>query len=367
VGYAGGYIAGGGHTTLAGLYGMAADNVLSIEVVTANGTFVTASSTSNPDLFWALRGGGGSTFGVVTSVTIRVFPKLPVTTSLFNYTTAAANTSNDVFWAGVRAYFAEMPRFVDAGTYSYFWIYNRTGVLSFEMRPFFAPNHTVDSFDVLTRPLFDKLRSLGIHPTPYTVAHPDYLSAFNSAWGANVAATVVGRTNSISGSRLFPRAIFESPARFDALMAALRRHSADGRMFGGYHLAPGTRAGARLADNAVNPAFRTAVAMLITMSAVPDNATPTQVGAASRHLEEGLARWRAVSPDGGSYGNEGHVMEPDWRASFYGDKYKRLLEVKRQWDPKGVFYATTGVGSEDWEVRDGDQGIQTQNGRLCRV
>ena len=45
----------------------------------------------------------------------------------------------------------------------------------------------------------------------------------------------------------------------------------------------------------------------------------------------------------------------------------KLLEIKKKWDPKGVFYATTAVGRENWVVKDGDQGAQTQNGRLCRV
>lgn len=71
VGYAGGYIAGGGHTPLSGLYGMGADQALAFEVVTADGKFMTASETSNPDLYWALQGGGGSTYGIVTSVIVR--------------------------------------------------------------------------------------------------------------------------------------------------------------------------------------------------------------------------------------------------------------------------------------------------------
>ena len=51
---------GGGHSPLSSIYGMAADHLLSMEVVLPSGAFVTASDTSNPDLFWALRGGGGS-------------------------------------------------------------------------------------------------------------------------------------------------------------------------------------------------------------------------------------------------------------------------------------------------------------------
>ena len=50
---------GGGHSPLSSIYGLAADQVLAMEVVLASGRFVTVTEESDPDLFWAIRGGGG--------------------------------------------------------------------------------------------------------------------------------------------------------------------------------------------------------------------------------------------------------------------------------------------------------------------
>jgi FAD/FMN-containing dehydrogenase len=64
---------GGGLGWLMGIHGLAADNLLSVELVKADGAVVNVNATSDPDLFWALRGGGGN-FGVATSLEYRVHP-----------------------------------------------------------------------------------------------------------------------------------------------------------------------------------------------------------------------------------------------------------------------------------------------------
>jgi len=366
VGFAGGYVAGGGHTPMSGYYGMAADNIEALGVVTAAGRFIIASSTSHPDLFWALRGGGGSTFGVVTSVIVRAHPKMPIVTSTFTYSTGA-NITKEVFWQGTRKWWEMFPTLADAHTYSYFWIWAEPDdQLTFQMMPFWAPGHTIESSNALLEPWFTHLRGLGIQVTPKTTLYDSFYSAYNDNWGNDT----VGGSTGLPGNRIFPRGNWEDPEKFERMFTAIKNQSMTGHTIGGYHQAPQNRLNV---DNAVSSAWRHALSMLIGFVPVEggENATAVQMQEAARALtEDVLGPWREVAPEsdyGGSYGNEANVVEPRWQSSFYGTQYERLLEVKRKWDPKGVFYATTSVGSEGWEVRDGEWGTQTQNGRLCRV
>jgi FAD/FMN-containing dehydrogenase len=75
----GGLTLGGGFGYLMGRHGLAIDNLLSVDLVTAAGEVINVSATDHPDLFWAIRGGGGN-FGVVTSFEFQVHPIGPMVT-----------------------------------------------------------------------------------------------------------------------------------------------------------------------------------------------------------------------------------------------------------------------------------------------
>ncbi|MCO5585733.1 hypothetical protein L7F22_039669 [Adiantum nelumboides] len=112
----GGFLQGGGHSPLSPFLGLAADNVVEMKVVTADGNLQTANACQNRDLFWALRGGGGGTFGVVISCTHITYPPLlnvvnvhfkasSSNVTLFeellaNFVYLQSSLSEDNFWAG---------------------------------------------------------------------------------------------------------------------------------------------------------------------------------------------------------------------------------------------------------------------------
>jgi hypothetical protein len=76
VGAAGGWISGAGHSALSNHLGLGVDNVLQVRGVLPNGIYVTANECQNHDLWFAWRGGGGSTFGVDFEMTTRANPKV---------------------------------------------------------------------------------------------------------------------------------------------------------------------------------------------------------------------------------------------------------------------------------------------------
>jgi FAD/FMN-containing dehydrogenase len=87
---------GGGWGYLARKHGLSCDNLLSVDVVTADGLFLTASASENSDLFWGLRGGGGN-FGVVTSFEYQLHPVGPVFAGIVAYPIQKAKAVLELF------------------------------------------------------------------------------------------------------------------------------------------------------------------------------------------------------------------------------------------------------------------------------
>ena len=357
----GGYILGGGHSPLSSVYGMAADQVLAMEVVLPNGFFVTASPSRNPDLFWALRGGGGSTYGVVTSVTVKAYPDMPVTSSTLSFQTGE-DITHDTFWKGVRAWFDTFIPNADAGIYAYFFVIPAGEDRIFQIQPFFAPGKTLEETNALLDPWFAQLEELNISVTPETKHYDN----FYDAWNASFPLEAMSSPNTGTGSRLFPRANWEDPETLESTFSAWRKSSEAGYMLISFNMAPTLARGGN-ADNSVNPAWRQIVMHSIQNILWPLDSTVDQIKQYKHNVTYvDTQRWRDVTPGSGAYMSEADRDEPNFQQAFYGDKYERLLSIKRQIDPWDVFWAKTAVGSEGWDVVT-ENGLSTENGRLCRV
>lgn len=371
VGLAGGYSLGGGHSPLMSLYGMATDQILSMEVVLPSGRFVTVSEDSHPDLYWGMRGAGGCTFGVVVSAVVAAYPRLPVATLTYAISTPQPGDAAavDAWWAGVRAFWETFVPNADAGHYVYFRLTCATpddaGNCTLQLMPYWANNMTAADLRAWNAPFFARLADLGIPVVnPVYKEYPSLLAAFDGTFppGTESAGTA---TTHVS-SRLFPRSSWEDPERLDRTATAIRATlEAGGKMLAYNYRA---RPNARLSQaNAAHPAWRRAV--MFAMMANPTfgaGASAEDVAASSRRLVELSRPWRDVTPGSGSYLNEGDINEPDFQQAFYGEGYERLRRIKGRYDPEGVFYTYNGVGSEDWEVTGQVEYYPTTNGRLCR-
>ncbi|KAH6907005.1 FAD binding domain-containing protein [Coprinopsis sp. MPI-PUGE-AT-0042] len=333
VGFAGGYIQGGGHGPLASYYGMAADQALSFEVVTADGVFRTANAVENPDLFWALRGGGPSTFAAIISVTVKTFPEIP--TAGVVLTLSGFNVENS--WKAFGAFHNLANRWVENGMFVYYEMFSGF----FSVRPFVGPNMNAAKINQVLQPLYDQLRSQNIQYTAQVKEYQTFFDLYIDLFQDESAGA-----NSLVGGRVFTRQ--DIAQRGNEIVAAYRRSNAG---IVGHIVGPGF--GAPNVDNAIHPGWRNASSFSITSVNLPNQYTYAQLVQAERQLTTEVdGPLVAASPNGLSYVNEGNLAQPNWQQEYWGSNYPRLKELKAKWDPQGVFYARTTPGTELWEVID---------------
>ncbi|KAK4238606.1 hypothetical protein C8A03DRAFT_33358 [Achaetomium macrosporum] len=385
VGSVGGWIAVAGHGSLASKYGLGADQVLSINVVTADGRFRTVDPHNHEDLWWALRGGGPSTFGVITSVVLKAYPPINITSvslsfsvnpSLANGTilpgippprpNAPSTTDLSAFWRGVSLSYHDCIHIITAGGYCFSYIYP-LGPSSFAYSTSHTiPNITSPAFTALLEPLYTQLNTLSI---PVTL--PASTSLTPTLYAGNGRRTGTGDTpiNTRYRSRLFPSSVWQSPSEFEALFSSIRVGVEEGGYtFHGIAYSPTLEiAGWPGANSAVNPAWRRTALHGSLMEIQPEGISAAEAKRRDERAHGYVARWKELTPGAGAYMNEGDPAETGWQGSFYGGLYGRLVGVKRRWDPWGLFWARTTPGSEAWEVVTRDGYPAGQNGRLCRV
>ncbi|KAG9623615.1 FAD/FMN-containing isoamyl alcohol oxidase MreA, partial [Aureobasidium melanogenum] len=198
VGIAGGYSQGGGHSALTSRHGLGADQVLEWEVVTGTGRHLIANRHQNTDLYWALSGGGGGTYGVVLSMTSKLHPDTP--TVGFNLTFTSAGVPMDTYYEAVTAYHASLPKIVDAGAMSVWYFTNE----SFAISPITAPGISLDELNSLLSPFMNKLDQLNITYNHYFGEFATYLEHFNTMF----SPIQVGIAQ--YGGRLIPRSVVEN-------------------------------------------------------------------------------------------------------------------------------------------------------------
>jgi FAD/FMN-containing dehydrogenase len=212
VGAAGGWLSGGGHSAIAPNYGLGTpsslvrtkpyspdrfvgvDNVLEITIVTADGSHVIANPYRNEDLFWALRGGGGGTWGVVTSVTYKTHPPMPLSSALLVASSTNVNSTQNLLAEIIRL----TPSLIEQGYGGY-----GNGSTEHIQLLVLSPNVTAEETQATFLPLFEFAASQpGISVENSTAVHQDFWSWYESTF--STTSDQVGVPSEVS-SWLLPK------------------------------------------------------------------------------------------------------------------------------------------------------------------
>ncbi|KAI0011566.1 isoamyl alcohol oxidase [Xylariaceae sp. FL0662B] len=345
VGVAGGYIQGGGHGPLTSKFGMAADQALEYEVVDGTGKYLVASRKQNADLFWALSGGGGGTYGVVVSVTMKAYSDLPMTFGTLTF--SSTGLTEDRFYEAVLAFQDLVPTLVDAGCVA-IWTFTPA---AFMLQELIAPGLDRDEVGVLLAPFRAKLK--GIRHETMLASYHNY-STFQEA----LAPQLKNQANIIQGgSWLMPRSVIMDPSKGHMFLEV----SKELLKSGAFVQFLGFNASKKLAvENAVLPAWRDTLIHAVVATPWNPSGTIEEGYKALAYVGEKLIpKWADLAPDSGTYLNEAVAINANWKKDFYGDNYDRLLKIKNKYDPKHVFYGITTVGSDYW--------AEQADKRLCKT
>ncbi|MEU3621627.1 FAD-binding dehydrogenase [Amycolatopsis coloradensis] len=288
---------GGGIGVLARKYGLTCDHLVSAQVVTADGVLRTASADSEPELFWALRGGGGGNFGVVTSFTFRTDPS-PSVVSVFSLN-FPAGSANDVL--------AEWQRWLPEAPPELWANVVLSGGSPVGARV--SGCHVGDSAS-LGREL-DKLT--GKVRGTRTVKQLDYLGAMKYFSGSE------SRQSFVASSRILGEVT--DPAKLTSILDGRRGMDLLVDGLGG--------AVADIAPDATAFWHRKAIGSVQIYSRA-DTRNRSVATDSVAEVVTGLGL-------GGGYVNYIDPALPDWMTAYYGDNAARLKKVAKTYDPEKVF------------------------------
>ena len=328
---------GGGVGVTGRAYGLTCDNLTSAEIVTADGKTRRVSATADPDLFWALRGGGGGNFGVVTSLSFRTHPAATCSYAFLSWPWSKAA-------AVVRAWQAWAPSAPDAlwaNLHLLVWADGRTQLGS-------TVNYLGSAHD-----LSNQIDRLGTAPEAYTVHTRSYLETMQvmagvSGWteaAAHLPGSLPGenpggrvtRESYGAKSDVFTRPLTAAGA--SALVAAVERYPRTGPQGGSAAVAFDALGGA---INRVRPAdtafvHRDGLFLAQYTANYPDGVVGGTGADRSWSWLDGV--WTSMRPyaSGQAYQNYIDPRLSGWEQAYYGANAARLRSVKRAYDPTGLF------------------------------
>ncbi|RDW74888.1 hypothetical protein BP6252_06030 [Coleophoma cylindrospora] len=340
VAISGGWGQNGGYGPMTAQYGLGVDQWLEAKVVTPDGELRVANAVTNTDLFWAIRGGGGGTFGVVVEATWKAYPAVPMTgfNWYINSTITDANATDPE--TGVTpvseamAYLmGEMPRLKELGISAYYYV-SPSRIRCYAIHP--GSLSGVANANALWGPILTKMQSFP-NMTPFQTKPYDfknYKEFFDTTYGPladPLQSLPTPRNRGIIpyDSRLLAAEHLQSPN----ITYAFRQTAGN---YGVLQTGPGLTVGLGN-DTSANPGWRRAVVFIVGFKSETTNV-------------DGL---RELAPDMGTYINEASVDQQNWSEAFWGDNYPRLSAIKSQIDPNMTFWVSPGINADHMAAVDG--------------
>jgi len=372
-----GLIQGGGFGSWSKKFGIAAAGLLEAEIVTADGQIRIANACTNSDLFWAIKGGGGGTFGVLTKLTLRT-RDLP---DFFGAVIATIQAKSDTAFHDLLHEFIDFYR---DHLFNPHWgetvSFRGNNELAITM---VFQGLAKSEVETLWNPFFDWIKK---SPDKYTIAFDPIILALPAQkfWDAAFLKKYLPQavhSDSREGasenhywwdadngqigkywhgyqSTWLPKTLLakdQTAELVNALFSATRHWGATFHFNKGLAGAsPEEIAAAR--DTPMNPAVLNAFALVIIGGGgppvypgipghEPDITTARQN---AQKIGQAMTEFSKVVPKPASYVNETNYFEESWQESFWGPNYARLKIIKEKYDPAGLFFVHHGVGSEAW-------------------
>ncbi|KAJ3515510.1 hypothetical protein NLJ89_g1713 [Agrocybe chaxingu] len=294
---------GGGHSSISPSAGMAADRVLQFKVVTPDGVYRTANAYQNSDLFFALRGGGGGTFGIVMEATILATPARSYQIASITWPINDDNLRQI------------MTLFVDNATTlaTQGWggyLTPSTGSLVMT-----TPNLNAVSAKKSAQALVDLSAALGGTPTVTTLN--SFYQWYSQFVGNNLAVIqdAVGLPNALT-SRLIPEKNHRTAAGRAELVDAMM-NSFSNSIFSQIHLTtPFGFKGTDGSGTSVNPVWRKSLYQVILVNTWFFSSTLADRQGAYAQSTKAANILRDITPGSGAYLNEADIHEPNYKGEF---------------------------------------------------
>ena len=326
---AGGWSLFGGHSVLSPLYGLGADRVLEITVVTPDGVLRTANRYTNPDLFWALRGAGGGAFGVVLSMTVKVEPAMPLTLAEILFDATPSNQlpflelliDQSVTWAADgwggpmgSSYVALVhPGTLDLNDTAHTF----SAVAEYAQR---QQNGSSASINYLHFPTWYSFYKAVIAPSGAPgIGQPNFVHLKVMPKSAQLTAS--GRQGLV--------AYFKSLLDADLQLQILQT--------------PPNLYEYEAGSTSVHSAWRDSFWMVGPSLQYAWNASEVERKGNATLLQQVSKE----APGGAVYPNESSPWVEDWESAYWGNGYARLLEVKKKYDPSGLINCWKCVGFQE--------------------